>query len=55
MFRLVTAEHVAAVHDLGLMVSCWTVDAPRHMARVSAAGVDAIVSNRIARLRRHLD
>jgi glycerophosphoryl diester phosphodiesterase len=42
------------VHALGLKVSTWTVDKPRHMARVRAAGVDAIVSNRIADLRRHL-
>ena len=54
MFRLVTPEGVAAVHDLGLKVSTWTVDEPRHMARVCAAGVDAIVSNRIADLRAYL-
>jgi glycerophosphoryl diester phosphodiesterase len=42
------------VHGLGLKVSTWTVDKPRHMARLVAAGVDAIVSNRIRRLRRHL-
>jgi glycerophosphoryl diester phosphodiesterase len=54
MFRLVTDERVAAVHDLGLKVSTWTVDKPRHMARVVAAGVDAIVSNRIGELRRQL-
>ena len=50
MFRLATPQHVAAVHDLGLKVSTWTVDEPRHMARVAEAGVDAIVSNRIADL-----
>ena len=54
MFRLVNPEHVAAVHDLGLKVSTWTVDEPRHMARVAEAGVDAIVSNGIADLRRFL-
>jgi glycerophosphoryl diester phosphodiesterase len=54
MFRLANPEHVAAVHDLGLKVSTWTVDEPRHMARVAEAGVDAIVSNRIADLRRFL-
>jgi hypothetical protein len=37
-----------------LKVSTWTVDKPRHMARVVAAGVDAIVSNRIGELRRQL-
>jgi glycerophosphoryl diester phosphodiesterase len=54
MFRLVTPQRVADVHALGLKMSTWTVDKPRHMARVRAAGVDAIVSNRIADLRRHL-
>jgi glycerophosphoryl diester phosphodiesterase len=54
MFRLVTPERVATVHDLGLKVSTWTVDEPRHMARVREAGVDAIVSNRIADLRAYL-
>jgi glycerophosphoryl diester phosphodiesterase len=55
MFQLITPERVAAVHDLGLKVSTWTVDKRRHMARMAAAGVDAIVSNRIADLRRFLD
>ena len=54
-FRLLTSERVAAVHNLGRKVSCWTVDKTRHMSRVSAAGVDAIVSNRIGDLRRFLD
>jgi glycerophosphoryl diester phosphodiesterase len=54
-FRLITPEHVDAVHALGRQVSTWTVDAPSDMARVAAAGVDAIVSNRIADLRRFVD
>jgi glycerophosphoryl diester phosphodiesterase len=54
MFRLAKPADVAAVHDLGLKVSTWTVDTHRHMARVAKAGVDAIVSNRIADLRRFL-
>ena len=54
MFRLATPDRVNAVHDLGLKVSTWTVDEPRHMARVSEAGVDAIVSNRIADLRQFI-
>ena len=54
MFQLVTAGHVADVHNMGLKVSTWTVDKPRHMARVAAAGGDAIVSNRIRDLRRQL-
>jgi glycerophosphoryl diester phosphodiesterase len=54
MFRLVTPERVAAVHALGLKVSTWTVDKPRHMTRMIDAGVDAIVSNRIGSLLRQL-
>jgi glycerophosphoryl diester phosphodiesterase len=54
MFQLITPERVTALHDLGLKVSTWTVDHRRDMAKVAAAGVDAIVSNRIAGLRRFL-
>ncbi len=54
MFRLVTPERVDVVHGLGVKVSTWTVDEPRHMARVAQAGVDAIVSNRIADLRQFI-
>jgi glycerophosphoryl diester phosphodiesterase len=54
MFQLVTPDRVAAMHDLGLKVSTWTVDRRRHMERVARAGVDAIVSNRIADLRAFL-
>jgi glycerophosphoryl diester phosphodiesterase len=54
MFRLVTPDRVADVHRMGLKVSTWTVDKPRHMDRVVAAGVDAIVSNQIRDLRRYL-
>ncbi len=51
MFRLVTRGRVDAVHWLGVKVSTWTVDEPRHLARIVDAGVDAVVSNRIAELR----
>ena len=51
---LVTPEGVAAVHDAGLRVSTWTVDTPEDMTRVLEAGVDAVVSNRIAALVAHL-
>jgi glycerophosphoryl diester phosphodiesterase len=55
MFGLISPEHVRVVHALGRKVSTWTVDEPQDMARVAHAGVDAIVSNRIADLRRLLD
>jgi len=54
MFQLVTGDNVTALHALGCQVSTWTVDEPTDMTRVAAAGVDAIVSNRIADLRRFL-
>jgi glycerophosphoryl diester phosphodiesterase len=50
MSELVTPEGVRAVHDAGLAVSTWTVDTPKEMKRVLRAGVDAVVSNRIAAL-----
>jgi glycerophosphoryl diester phosphodiesterase len=54
MFGLVTRDGVAAVHDAGLRVSTWTVDSLEDMTRVLNAGVDAVVSNRIAALVAHL-
>jgi glycerophosphoryl diester phosphodiesterase len=54
MFGLVTTEGVAAVHAAGMKVSTWTVDDPADMDRVVGAGVDAVVSNRIAALLRFL-
>jgi glycerophosphoryl diester phosphodiesterase len=54
-FELVSGEAVAAVHESGRRVSTWTVDEPEDMARVHDAGVDAIVSNRVAELLRFLE
>lgn len=54
MFIRITARRVAAMHELGLGVSTWTVDSKRHMRQMVKAGVDAIVSNRIADLRTFL-
>ena len=42
------------MHALGLKVSTWTVDEARDIERVTSAGADAIVSNRIAGLRSFL-
>jgi glycerophosphoryl diester phosphodiesterase len=53
-FGRVSPESVAAMHERGLKVSTWTVDTKHDMARVADAGVDAIVSNCIRRLRRFL-
>jgi glycerophosphoryl diester phosphodiesterase len=50
MFSFVTAAGVDAVHEAGLRVSTWTVDAPEDMERVVSDGVDAVVSNRVADL-----
>ena len=50
MFGFVTPEGVAKVHETGRKVSTWTVDTPEDMAGVVSAGVDAVVSNRVAEL-----
>jgi glycerophosphoryl diester phosphodiesterase len=55
MFSRITPQRVQAIHDLGLLVSCWTVDKKRDMRRLIGAGVDAMVSNRINDLRAVLD
>jgi glycerophosphoryl diester phosphodiesterase len=47
----VTAETVATARELGLTVSCWTVDEPAEMRRLSALGVDAILTDRPDRLK----
>jgi glycerophosphoryl diester phosphodiesterase len=54
MCGLVTPDGVAAVHGAGVRVSTWTVDDAAEMTRVVDAGVDAVVSNRIAALVAHL-
>jgi glycerophosphoryl diester phosphodiesterase len=54
MFGLVTPDGVAAVHQAARRVSTWTVDRVEDMTRVLEAGVDAVVSNRIAALVAHL-
>ena len=38
------------MHDAGFLVPSWTVDSSRETTRVLEAGVDAVVSNRIAAL-----
>ena len=42
---LVTERSVRVAHAHGAPVVTWTVDDPRELARVDAAGVDAIVTN----------
>jgi myo-inositol-1(or 4)-monophosphatase/deoxyribonuclease-2 len=54
-FWLVTPERVDAAHQAGRRVSTWTVDDEAEMHRVLDAGVDALVSNEIARLRSVLE
>jgi myo-inositol-1(or 4)-monophosphatase/deoxyribonuclease-2 len=54
MSVLVDESAVESVHGMGLKVSCWTVDAADEMARVCAAGVDAVVSNQVSELLRFL-
>ena len=49
-FRLVTPRVVEQMHTAGLGVSAWTVDHRWDIRRVLRAGVDAIITNRTARL-----
>ncbi|MFO7571043.1 MAG: glycerophosphodiester phosphodiesterase [Gaiellaceae bacterium] len=42
---VVTARAVERAHALGAAVIAWTVDDPSDLARMDAAGVDAVVSN----------
>jgi glycerophosphoryl diester phosphodiesterase len=42
----VTEETASFAKELGLKVSCWTVDAPDEMKRLAALGVDAILTDR---------
>jgi glycerophosphoryl diester phosphodiesterase len=53
-YHLVEPGLVASMHERGLRVSTWTVDSQAEMTRVLDAGVDAVISNRIAELVRVL-
>jgi glycerophosphoryl diester phosphodiesterase len=46
----VTAETAALATELGLAVSCWTVDEEAEMQRLAALGVEAILTDRPDRL-----
>lgn len=51
---LLSPAVVAAAHELGLLVSAWTVDEAWAMAGVAELGADSITTNRPALLRRTL-
>ncbi|MGI9111280.1 MAG: glycerophosphodiester phosphodiesterase [Gaiellaceae bacterium] len=42
---VVSADAVAAAHARGAAVWCWTVDRHEELARMEAAGVDAVITN----------
>jgi glycerophosphoryl diester phosphodiesterase len=48
---LVDRTLVERVHDAGLLLGVWTPDTAWSMRRLVAAGVDAITTNRVGRLR----
>ena len=45
-YKLITPSVVEAVHRRGGLIGAWTVDTPDSIARMRAAGVDSITSNR---------
>ncbi len=49
-YHFVDDKVIAAMHGLGIGVSTWTVDDERRMRELAAAGVDAIISNRVGTL-----
>jgi len=51
---IVTADFVRAFHEAGKIVAIWTVDQPGQAKRMIEAGVDAVTSNRAAKLRQIL-
>lgn len=51
----VTAETAALAAELGLAVSCWTVDEEPEMKRLAALGVEAILTDRPDRLKKLMD
>ncbi|MDF5753241.1 glycerophosphodiester phosphodiesterase family protein [Spongiactinospora sp. TRM90649] len=51
----VTRDYVRRIHRYRMRVICWTVDGQAAMRRLAAYGVDGIVTNRPAVLRRALD
>ena len=53
-FEDVTPEQVREAHELGLLVTTWTVNAPQDIARMIEAGVDGIVSDYPGRVQRCL-
>ena len=42
---VVSAPAVERAHGAGVAVWAWTVDDPAELARLDAAGVDAVISN----------
>jgi glycerophosphoryl diester phosphodiesterase len=49
-FGTLSEGGAAAVHEVGRLVSCWTVDETADMERVTAWGADAVVSNQVGAL-----
>lgn len=51
---VVTADYVQRVRELGAEVSCWTVDDVDDARELAALGVQCIISNRAAAIRKDL-
>ena len=44
-YTALTPRRIAALHDAGIEVNCWTVNDPEHAEALIAAGVDYITTN----------
>lgn len=51
---LITPEFVRTMHEAGKIVAVWTIDQPYQAKRMIDIGVDAVTSNRAAKLRQIL-
>ena len=52
--KSLTAAEIAAAHERGLKIWCWTVDDPARARELVAAGIDGVITNRPAELRQAL-
>lgn len=52
--KTLTAAEIAAAHERGLKIWCYTVDDPDRARELAAGGIDGVITNRPAEIRRAL-